>query len=67
MEENRIGVCMICEQQRSGGIHIVSVFICDQCSSEIVRTDVEDRRYPFFVKQMRKVFHTGKSGTSTYM
>jgi hypothetical protein len=58
MEESRIGVCMICEQQRSGGIHIISAFICDECSSEIVRTDVKDQKYPFFVNQMRKAFYT---------
>jgi len=56
MEENRIGVCMICEQMSSGGIRIMSAFLCDACSMEIVRTDVRDQRYPFFVKQMRHMF-----------
>jgi len=65
MEENRIGVCMICEQQRNGGIRIISAFICDECSNEMVRTDVRDQKYPFFVKQMSKVFYTGH--TRTYM
>ncbi|NEW09620.1 inhibitor of sigma-G Gin [Paenibacillus sp. SYP-B3998] len=49
---------MICEQQRNGGIHIISAFICDECSSEMVRTEVRDQKYPFFVKQMKKVFYT---------
>ncbi|MFD0695702.1 sigma factor G inhibitor Gin [Paenibacillus sp. GCM10027628] len=56
---------MICEQQRNGGIRIISAFICDECSNEMVRTDVRDQKYPFFVKQMSKVFYTGH--TRTYM
>ncbi|UKS31334.1 sigma factor G inhibitor Gin [Paenibacillus sp. HWE-109] len=52
---------MICEQQRLGGIHIITAFICDECNNEIVKTNVNDQRYPFFVKQMRKAFHTGNS------
>ncbi|MBD0384520.1 sigma factor G inhibitor Gin [Paenibacillus sedimenti] len=65
MEENRIGVCMICEQQRIGGIRIITAFICDECSSEMVRTDVRDHKYPFFVKQMKKVLYTDHARTYT--
>ncbi|NOU87593.1 inhibitor of sigma-G Gin [Paenibacillus sp. LMG 31460] len=61
MEENRIGVCMICEQQRVGGIHIIRAFICDGCSSEMVKTNVNDQKYPFFVRQMKKAFYIGNS------
>ncbi|OPH51273.1 hypothetical protein BC351_35275 [Paenibacillus ferrarius] len=61
MEENRFGVCMICEQQKLGGIHIITAFICDDCNNEIVQTNVNDQKYPFFVRQMRKVLYTGNS------
>ncbi|MZQ83472.1 inhibitor of sigma-G Gin [Paenibacillus sp. 5J-6] len=61
MEENRIGICMICEQQRNGGIHIITAFICDECSGEIVKTNVSDQKYPFYVSQMRKAFYMGNS------
>ncbi|MDQ0918636.1 sigma factor G inhibitor Gin [Paenibacillus sp. V4I5] len=61
MEEIRTGVCMICEQQRIGGIHIIMAFICDECSSEMVKTNVSDQKYPFFVKQMKKAFYRGNS------
>ncbi|MEW9702427.1 sigma factor G inhibitor Gin [Paenibacillus sp. SI8] len=56
---------MICEQQRSGGIHIITAFICDECSSEMVRTDVKDQKYPFFVSQMKKAIYMG--GMKSYM
>ncbi|WP_236292739.1 sigma factor G inhibitor Gin [Paenibacillus allorhizoplanae] len=61
MEENRLGLCMICEKQRIGGIHIVTAFICDECSEEIVKTNVSDQKYPFFVNQMKKAFYMGNS------
>ncbi|OCT13221.1 hypothetical protein A8709_00910 [Paenibacillus pectinilyticus] len=65
MEENRFGLCMICEQQKLGGIYIVTAFICDDCSSEIVKTNVNDQKYPFFVNQMKKAMYLGN--TSLYM
>ncbi|MGG1514664.1 sigma factor G inhibitor Gin [Paenibacillus oryzisoli] len=61
MEESRIGLCMICEQHKMGGIHIVTAFICDSCSNEIVKTSVSDKKYPFFVSQMKKAFVSGNS------
>jgi|GEM_PF-1237634 len=65
MEENRIGICMICEQQKIGGIRILMSFLCDACSREMVKTDVEDQKYTYYVKQMRKIFYP--SPTKTYM
>ena len=54
---------MICEQQRIGGIHIIMAFICDECSSEMVKTNVNDQKYPFFVKQMKKAILYGQFET----
>jgi hypothetical protein len=48
--------CMICGQERTEGIHILFGFICESCELEIVRTDVMDEKYPFFVKQMKQIF-----------
>ncbi|WNR44745.1 sigma factor G inhibitor Gin [Paenibacillus roseipurpureus] len=59
MEENRFGLCMICEQQKFGGIYIVTAFICDACNNEIVKTNVSDGKYTFFVNQMRKAMYLG--------
>jgi hypothetical protein len=49
--------CMICGQERTEGIHILFGFICESCELEIVRTDVMDEKYPFFVKQMKQIFY----------
>jgi hypothetical protein len=39
------------------GIHILFGFICEDCESEIVRTDVLDVKYPFFVDRMKQIFY----------
>lgn len=49
--------CMICGQQHTEGIHILYGFICEPCELEIVRTDVMDAKYPFFVNRMKQLFY----------
>ena len=51
------GTCMICLQERDEGIRICEEFICLSCEREMVSTDVKDERYPFFVHQMRQIWH----------
>lgn len=48
--------CLICGQEKTEGIHILYGFICDDCEAEIVRTDVRDAKYSFFVNQMKQLF-----------
>ncbi|SDE52866.1 Inhibitor of sigma-G Gin [Paenibacillus sp. UNCCL117] len=49
--------CMICGQQKENGIMIISEFICEDCEKEMVRTDVSDSKYPFFIHQMKKILY----------
>ncbi|MBP1907331.1 sigma factor G inhibitor Gin [Paenibacillus turicensis] len=48
--------CIICGQQKEDGIHIVSEFICDACESEMVRTDVQEEKYHFFIHRMKQIW-----------
>lgn len=58
MNDNREHHCIICNQEKSDGqgITIVSGFICETCEEEMVRTDVKDAKYPFFIHQMKQIF-----------
>lgn len=58
MSEDRQLHCIICGQQKAAdeGILIVSEFICESCEAEMVRTDVKDAKYPFFIHQMKQIF-----------
>lgn len=48
--------CIVCEQPKEEGIFIVSEFICTDCESEMVHTDVKDEKYPFFIHQLRQIW-----------
>ncbi|SFF30921.1 Inhibitor of sigma-G Gin [Paenibacillus catalpae] len=58
MVEDRQLHCIICGENKAEGegIRIVSEFICETCESEMVRTDVKDAKYPFFIHQMKQIF-----------
>ncbi|WP_166245765.1 sigma factor G inhibitor Gin [Paenibacillus turpanensis] len=57
MEEGKLQPCIICGQVHSEGIMIIDQFICSACESEMVRTDVMDAKYPFFIRQMRQLWY----------
>lgn len=57
MEPTASNTCIICERERKEGIMIVNAFVCEICESEMVKTEVEDERYPFFVNRMRKLWY----------
>ncbi|OMF25238.1 inhibitor of sigma-G Gin [Paenibacillus sp. FSL H8-0548] len=58
MNDNREHKCNICNEQKAEGqgIRVVSGFICETCEEEMVRTDVKDAKYPFFIHQMKQIF-----------
>ncbi|WP_270167043.1 sigma factor G inhibitor Gin [Paenibacillus sp. SYP-B4298] len=55
-EEYRQTCCIVCNQEKDEGIFIMSEFICDACEAEMVRTDVRDAKYPFFIHQLRRIW-----------
>ncbi|MEK3718558.1 sigma factor G inhibitor Gin [Paenibacillus sp. FSL R7-0333] len=55
MEQQTGQACIICGQQKEEGIVIVSHFICEDCESEMVRTEAEDVKYNFFINRMKKI------------
>lgn len=57
MGDDQQATCIICEQQKQEGIVIISEFICDSCEAEMVRTDVKDAKYPFFIHRMRRIWY----------
>jgi hypothetical protein len=57
LEENIEMPCIICGQLKSNGIRILSEFICEVCEAEMVQTDVQDERYPYFIHQMKQILY----------
>lgn len=56
MEQVETKTCIVCGQQKTEGITVVTAFICHSCESEMVQTKVEDERYPFFVRQLKQLW-----------
>lgn len=49
--------CIVCGNLSEKGIHICEQWICAMCEDEIVQTDVEDEKYPFFIHQLRQIWY----------
>ncbi|MFC4303316.1 sigma factor G inhibitor Gin [Cohnella boryungensis] len=56
MESGERKTCIVCGEQQAEGMTIVTEFICTSCESEMVRTNAEDEKYPFFVRQLRQLW-----------
>ena len=56
-EETKAYTCIICERERTDGIRICGQFICEPCEKEMVNTDVRDKKYSFFISQMKRVWY----------
>ncbi len=57
IEPNKLPACIVCSKEdQPVGIYIWNHFICKDCEGEMVETDVKDQKYPFFIKQMRKIW-----------
>ncbi|WP_374049103.1 sigma factor G inhibitor Gin [Neobacillus sp. OS1-32] len=47
--------CVICENQKTKGIHLYTSFICSDCEHELIQTDTNNPKYKYFLKQLKKV------------
>ncbi|WP_245726293.1 sigma factor G inhibitor Gin [Marininema mesophilum] len=48
--------CIVCEKECQEGITVLAEFICRDCEAEIVNTDVRDKKYAYFVLQMKNIW-----------
>ncbi|SFS87295.1 Inhibitor of sigma-G Gin [Marininema halotolerans] len=48
--------CIVCEKECQEGITVLAEFICRDCEAEIVNTDVKDKKYAYFVLQMKNIW-----------
>jgi len=50
------GACIICKEEKNEGIRVCEEWICTECESEIIHTDVKDPKYPYFIHQLKQVW-----------
>ncbi|GGD99316.1 sigma factor G inhibitor Gin [Paenibacillus nasutitermitis] len=56
MEEPIGSCCIICGHEKLEGLRIINEFICESCELEMVRTEVQDAKYPFFIHQLKQIW-----------
>jgi hypothetical protein len=49
-------VCIVCKETKPEGIRIWDHFVCVSCEREIVRTDVGDEKYPYYIERMKRIW-----------
>ncbi|WP_226671302.1 sigma factor G inhibitor Gin [Metabacillus litoralis] len=47
--------CIICDKEKTIGIHLYTSFICVECENEITSTQTSDEKYKFFLEKLRRV------------
>lgn len=55
-QESSERLCIVCGQAKTNGLCIIDEFICDTCENEMVRTNVQDAKYPFFIHQLKRLW-----------
>jgi hypothetical protein len=50
------GTCIVCRETKEVGIRIFSQFLCAECERDIVQTDVQDEKYPYYIDRMKKIW-----------
>ncbi|MDA8354180.1 MAG: sigma factor G inhibitor Gin [Firmicutes bacterium] len=52
--------CLVCKEGCQQGIAVLDEFICKDCEQEIVKTDVKDQKYPYFVTRLKNLWTHGQ-------
>ncbi|MGG1572741.1 sigma factor G inhibitor Gin [Fictibacillus sp. NRS-1165] len=48
-------LCLICEEYKETGIHILHQYICMDCEKKIVSAETNDEYYKHYLNQLRKL------------
>ncbi|ADU28320.1 sigma factor G inhibitor Gin [Evansella cellulosilytica] len=47
--------CLICEEEKGKGIHLLNYFICTECEHDIVTSDTDNSSYRYYLNRLKKV------------
>ncbi|MBU9713712.1 sigma factor G inhibitor Gin [Evansella tamaricis] len=54
-KQDSLQECLICEEEKNKGIHLLNYFICENCETDIVKSDTGDQGYELYVNRLKKV------------
>lgn len=47
--------CIICDTEKTKGIHLYTSFVCTDCEIDMIQTETEDPKYKYFINKLRRV------------
>jgi hypothetical protein len=47
--------CIVCDTERTKGIHVYTSFICVDCEKEIINTGTSDPNYQYYLEKLRRI------------
>lgn len=53
--DDELKTCLICEESKRSGIHLLNYFICEECEFHIVHTETNDKGYRYYLERLKKV------------
>ncbi|SFF03095.1 sigma factor G inhibitor Gin [Alteribacillus iranensis] len=53
--ENWSETCILCEEEKQKGIHIMQSFLCKECERHLVQLDPEHPKYKTYIVKLRKL------------
>jgi hypothetical protein len=53
--ENEKETCGICEQEKSRGIHLYTLFICCECEQKMIHTEPREEAYQYYLKKLKNM------------
>lgn len=48
-------ICIVCDREKSVGIHLYTSFICVDCEREMISTQTSDPKYQYYLEKLRRV------------
>lgn len=52
---NSVEKCSVCELKKNKGIHILNLYVCEDCEREIVVSDVSDEFYKYYLQKVKRI------------
>ncbi|WP_331000871.1 sigma factor G inhibitor Gin [Radiobacillus kanasensis] len=47
--------CGICEQEKTKGIHLYTLFVCSECEQDMIQTEPNDEKYKYYLKKLKDI------------
>jgi len=49
--------CGICEEEKSMGIVLYNLFICDECETNMIYTEPREEKYKYYLRKLKNISH----------